>query len=89
MVYLLHFSSKFKHAQHYIGYTEDEHSLTTRLEYHRSGKGSKLLKAVTGAGIDVVVARTWSDGTRDFERKLKNQKNARSRLCPICRGQKK
>jgi hypothetical protein len=40
---------------------------------------------VLGAGIGFEVARTW-DGDRRLERRLKNQRNAPARLCPICRA---
>ncbi len=86
MVYLLHFDRKLSHAQHYIGFVDHlaHHTLESRLEYHRKGTGSKLLKAVVGAGIGFQVARTWPAGDRNFERQLKNKKNA-SKLCPLCK----
>jgi hypothetical protein len=40
---------------------------------------------VRGAGIGFEVARTW-DGDRRLERRLKNQRNAPARLCPIRRA---
>jgi len=81
MVYLIHFDRPYKHAQHYIGYTDN---LDSRIDCHRHGNGSKLLKAVNAAGIGYKVVRTWPDGDRSFQRQLKNQKNA-SRFCPTCR----
>ena len=47
-VYLIHFTAKYEHAQHYLGLSKD---LPRRLEEHRSGEGNPLLKAVTNAGI--------------------------------------
>ncbi len=89
MVYLIHFDRKFSHAQHYIGFVDGgEDRLFSRLEYHRTGKGSKLLKAVSLAGITFNVVRTWIDGDRNFERSLKNKKNAK-KLCPICNAKLK
>ena len=85
MVYLLHFDRKLKHAQHYIGFVDGgKKRLDARMQYHRSGRGSKLMKAVTEAGIGFVIANTWPDGDRNFERSLKNRKNARH-LCNICK----
>lgn len=86
-IYLLHFSEPYQHAQHYLGFVDtDRHSfeeaLESRLEFHRKGRGSRLLRAVSKAGIDWVVARTWKDGTRTDERRLKGRSN--TRLCPIC-----
>lgn len=81
MVYLIHFSEKFKHARHYIGFTDGK--LDQRMEHHRKGTGSSLMKAVTNAGIEWSVARIWESGNRNFERKLKNRKESKC-LCPVC-----
>ncbi len=83
MVYLIHFSEKLHHAQHYLGFVEKKNGLDSRLEYHRNGRGSKLLKAVALKGIEFSVVRTWEDGDRNFERSLKNKRNA-PKLCPVC-----
>jgi predicted GIY-YIG superfamily endonuclease len=80
-VYLLHFSQKLHHAQHYLGYAEN---IEERIARHQAGNGARLVEAFTQAGIGFVLARTWSGG-RDLERHLKNQKNSPARLCPICR----
>lgn len=80
-VYLIHFDEKLSHAQHYIGWASN---LEGRLAHHKRGTGSRLMAAVSGKGIKWAVARTWS-ADRNFERKLKNQKNA-SKLCPVCRA---
>ena len=82
-VYLIHFEIPFKHAYHYIGYSSN---IERRLEKHKKGEGSRLIKAVTEAGINWQLARVWENETRDFERKLHKQKNSRKRLCPICKG---
>ncbi len=87
MVYLIHFDQPLAHAQHYIGFCEKQNGLESRLEYHRTGRGSKLLKAVSEKGIGFEAVRTWPDGDRNFERSLKNRKNAK-RLCPICKLKK-
>jgi hypothetical protein len=85
MVYIIHFDRKLAHAQHYIGFVDHEkgHTIESRLEYHRKGQGSKLLRAVVKAGIGFHVADIWLDGDRNFERKLKNKKKSRL-LCPMC-----
>jgi len=89
MVYLIHLEEKLKHSQHYLGFVDGgEDRLQSRLEYHRTGKGSKFLKAVSEKGINFSVVRTWVDGDRNFERKLKNRKNAKH-LCPICNPKEK
>jgi len=90
-VYLLHFARKLGDpdsprgcAQHYIGFAE--HDLAARLERHHAGNGSKLMAAVTRAGIPWVCVRVWEGGTRELERTLKAHKRA-SDYCPYCRGE--
>lgn len=80
-VYLLHFTERYRHAQHYTGWTVD---LDARLATHRSGDGARLLEVIAGAGIDWQLARTWPGG-RNRERALKRQGGA-SRRCPICKA---
>lgn len=82
IVYLIHFDAPYHHARHYLGFCE-EGNLDSRMDTHLSGSGSKLLRAVTKAGITWRVVKTWS-GDRNFERALKNRKNS-SRLCPCCK----
>lgn len=88
-VYLLHFdrpigdpANPHAQAQHYIGWAAN---LNGRLAHHASGTGSRLMAAVSRAGIEWQVARTWEGETRNFERKLKNYHKTRQ-LCPICSG---
>jgi hypothetical protein len=82
MIYLIHFDRPFKHAKHYLGFCE-EGGLEQRIDKHRRGAGAKLLRAVAQAGIGFRVVRTWAQGTRDEERKLKNRGGA-ARICPCC-----
>jgi predicted GIY-YIG superfamily endonuclease len=83
-VYLIHFDKKLAHAGHYIGWSQ---SLSQRLMHHRNGTGSALMRAVTHAGIDFKVAKTWEGVTRAFERELHNKKNT-ARICPLCQAAK-
>ncbi len=87
MVYLIHFDRKFHHAQHYIGFVDHEkgHTVESRVEYHRAGRGSKILKAVTNAGIGFKIADIWPEADRNEERRMKNCKKAR-KFCPICKN---
>jgi predicted GIY-YIG superfamily endonuclease len=80
MIYMMHFDKPFKHAKHYVGYTTN---FEKRLERHRKGGGSRLLRAVGESGIKYHVVKTWH-GDRSIERRIKNQKNA-PRFCPICK----
>jgi predicted GIY-YIG superfamily endonuclease len=78
-VYLLHFDRPYKHARHYIGWTDN---LSARLAAHAAGHGARLLSVVHAAGIGWTLARTWPGG-RARERQLKNQGGA-ARCCPQC-----
>jgi predicted GIY-YIG superfamily endonuclease len=82
-VYLIHFLKSYKHARHYLGYSEN---LDKRITDHLCGMGARLMEVVTEAKIEWKVVRTWS-GDRKLERRLKNRKEAPS-LCPICSGKK-
>jgi hypothetical protein len=82
IVYLLHFDRSYRHARHYIGFTQN---LEQRLAEHRAGRGSPLIAAAVADGIDFQLAAIW-EGDRHVERRLHRQKNARARLCPICVG---
>src|SRR5262245_6920770 len=76
-VYLIHFNRAYKHARHYLGYSEH---LDKRITDHLCGMGARLMEVVTLAGIEWKVSRTWP-GDRKFERQLKNRKQA-PKLCP-------
>ena len=84
-VYLICFNEHYHHAKHYIGFAKS--GVEARLERHRSGHGSKLLRAVTQANIGFDVARVWDNVDRNFERKLKNHKKSQD-YCPRCGGKK-
>lgn len=78
-IYLIHFSTPYQHAQHYLGSAID---LAARLAQHTKGTGARLMQVINEAGIDWEVARTWQ-GTRDTEAKFKRAKHNK-RLCPLC-----
>lgn len=84
-VYLIHIDPAYEHAKHYLGYADD---VDARLAKHEAGRGARLTQVVRAAGHKLILARVWSGADRNFERKLKNQKNA-PRLCPICQAQVK
>ncbi len=84
MLYLLHYDARLHHAQHYLGFAESE----KRIQEHANGTSrAHLPAAFFHKGVKFVLARTWEQGERTDERRLKNQKNARL-LCPICRQEK-
>jgi hypothetical protein len=56
------------------------------MQHHANGTGARLMQVVTGAGIGFTVARTWPDGDRGKERRLKRSGGA-SRYCPLCRAE--
>ena len=79
-VYLIHFDSKYKRVQHYLGSTKN---LTRRLSEHGTARGARLLQVVAENNIGYEVVRTW-DGGFPLEIQLKKRKNA-SHLCPKCK----
>lgn len=85
MIYLVHFEKPFKHAKHYVGFTDK--TLKERFARHmslaRMHRGSALLRAVLAAGIKFKVVRTW-EGDRNEERRMKSGGN--SWRCPVCCG---
>lgn len=81
-IYLLHFTSPFKHARHYMGWTDE---LTERMNAHRKGNGSNLIRHLIKSGLDFEIARTWI-GDRNQERYFKNIHKRLSGLCPVCKG---
>lgn len=80
-IYVLHFSPRYKHAGHYVGWTRNP---IARFARHLAGRGSPLVRAALAAGCQIEVAALW-EGTRDDERRLKNRGSA-CRYCPTCRG---
>jgi hypothetical protein len=94
IVYLLHFTHKVHHAQHYIGFTGRQ--LDCRLGEHWSGNGTGLTSAVHAeAGNELILARTWPPEAAEREVSIDEMVNqsvemilkcrAESpKLCPIC-----
>ncbi len=70
MLYLVHFDWPFGHARHDLGYAENAER---RMRRHLAGRGSRLLAYVIETGIGVTLARTWEDGDREQERRLKRR----------------
>jgi predicted GIY-YIG superfamily endonuclease len=81
MLYLLHFDPKYRHAGHYLGYTQD---LPKRFALHLQGKGSPLVKAAIRHGSRITLVRIWA-GDGNAERDIKRQHSS-VRLCPACDG---
>lgn len=83
-VYLIHFDTPYKHAEHYLGSCI---SLDYRLAQHRAGTGARLMEVIAEAGISWEVSRIWRcdspELARLLEAKLKRRCNDK-RLCPLC-----
>ncbi len=78
--YLLHFTPPYRHAGHYLGFADD---LPRRLRRQATGKGARLVAVALAAGCTFELV--WlRPGSRDDERRRKNQKAAPRLLCPIC-----
>jgi hypothetical protein len=83
-VYLLHFDEPYRHAQHYLGYSDD---IVRRVDKHLAGRSMQpLILAVLRAEIGISLVRVWPDAERGQERRLKNRSS--SRLCPLCHAGK-
>jgi hypothetical protein len=83
-LYLLHFTPRYRHAGHYLGFAE---SIAARVREHRSAspKSSPLVRAALGASCAVDLVRVWPGEGRTTERRLKRG-GGLSRYCPVCRS---
>jgi hypothetical protein len=68
----------------------DEHRhrsgfLVRRLRDHATGRGARLTAVALAAGCRFELVRLWP-GSRDDERRLKNQRAVPRLLCPACPG---
>ncbi len=82
-VYLLHFEPAYKHAQHYLGWSNN---IGKRVREHLNPVGyraSPLVRAAILNGSEVTLVRVWLHAHQDTEKKLKNQHSPK-RLCPVC-----
>lgn len=84
IVYIIHFSKKLGHAQHYIGTTK---VYKKRMAAHRANRGASILKACNERGIKWRVVDKQI-GSRKLERKLKSRKDTAS-LCPVCKHKRR
>lgn len=79
-VYAIRFDPPYRHATAYLGSTTDLHQ---RLQQHRSGAGSPLVKAAIASGCHCEVIALRTTKTRDarqLERKLKTWHNNRKAI---------
>jgi predicted GIY-YIG superfamily endonuclease len=79
VIYMLHFDRPYRHAKHYVGWTDD---LFDRLDQHAAGRGARLVAVIWHAGIGFTLIRIC-EGTRATERAIKNDGGA-VRYCPAC-----
>lgn len=97
-MYLIHFDSRYFHAGHYVGLADDveerlnEHRQTFWAREIqpdgaragiKTGTGATLLGVLNSEGIAWQLARVWTGGDRELERRIKRNKNT-PRFCPIC-----
>ena len=79
-VYLIHFSEPYRHAKHYIGWSQ---KIAARFQHHQNGTGANLCAVAVARGIGLEIVRIWEGKGRDWERKVKNYKKTKL-LCPVC-----
>jgi predicted GIY-YIG superfamily endonuclease len=79
VIYMLHFHQPYRHARHYVGWTDD---LFDRLDTHAQGHGARLVAVIWQAGIGFTLIRIC-EGTRRTERAIKNAGGAVG-YCPAC-----
>jgi predicted GIY-YIG superfamily endonuclease len=80
VVYLLHFDRPFRGPmQHYVGLTDN---LEQRLEEHRNGTAGATTRRASSQGIGFTLSRTWSPGSRQLERRIKDCGPVN--YCPLC-----
>jgi hypothetical protein len=83
VVYLLHLVPAYRHARHYLGFAASSGFLPRRLHEHATGRGARLVAVALAAGCRFELVRLWP-GSRDDERRLKNQRAVPRLLCPAC-----
>ncbi len=79
VIYMLHFERPYRHARHYVGWTDD---LLDRLDHHATGTGARLMAVIWHAGIGFTCVRIC-EGTRHTERAIKDA-HCTPRYCPAC-----
>jgi predicted GIY-YIG superfamily endonuclease len=96
MIYLLHFTPRYRHAGHYLGSSDDvEH----RVQEHQLGRADcRLTRAAAAAGVRFTLAQVWPGG-RAEEGRLKGRdkkkphpsgrrtgsRTSLRKLCAICK----
>lgn len=86
MLYLLHFDPPFRHARHYLGFSEGDSAgqVSVRVNRHIAGNGAKLTKHAVESGCELIHVLTMPGG-RNEERRIKKSHNV-PRLCPLCKA---
>jgi len=84
-VYILHFSQKIGHAQHYTGWTVN---VEARLAKHRAGNGGRLPAVFAERGIPFWVGKVFlcvnNNEARSLEWHLKHRSKHVRRYCTTC-----
>jgi len=86
MIYILHLDTPLHHARHYVGFSTNAGTLSTRIDHHRAGTANcHFTRALKECGITFTLARVFRGKKydRNMERQLKRTHNA-PRYCPIC-----
>jgi len=67
-VYVLHFDPPYHHTGHYVGWTAGD--VDVRVQMHRQGAGSPLIRAAVAAGVSIQLGVTFR-AAACVERRLK------------------
>ena len=79
VIYMLHFDQPYKHARHYVGWTDD---LLDRLDTHARGHGARLVAVIGTPGS----ASPWSASARApaASNAPSRTQAEQVRYCPAC-----
>jgi hypothetical protein len=87
VLYLLHFDRPYRHARHYLGFTDRDGLALRILEHANGGAGaSPLVRAAMRAGCIISIARVWPTGDRNRERRMKRA-GGLGQFCPTCKAE--
>jgi len=85
-LYLLHFSTPYRHARHYLGYAVGTGRGRAYAKAQAAGAAlgaHELVQATQWAGIEIIVADVLVGAGRSEQRAMRASHNL-ARHCPVC-----